>query len=49
MNRFKRDKLKEDVISGEKEVAEEFVLDPELVAIRDIFSRVIKIESLGLL
>jgi hypothetical protein len=32
--------LREEVTSGESEVADEFKTDPELLAIRDIFSKV---------
>lgn len=40
MNRFKRDKLREEVTQGDKEVSEEFSTDPELVAIREVYTKV---------
>jgi len=34
-----RDQLKQKVLDGNRDVADEFLKDPELIAIRDIFTK----------
>jgi hypothetical protein len=40
VNRYNRDKLRENIMKGTTEVADEFETDPELKAARSIFTEV---------
>jgi len=49
-NRYKRDKLREEVLSGMKDVADEFETDIELKSIRSVYTAVANyIKILGFL